>query len=54
MMARVEDRVAEDIVFVPHGWSGKANANLLTDARCREPILGYPELKALMCRIQKV
>lgn len=54
MKASVVDCVADGIVFVPHGWSGDANANLLTDAQCREPILGYPDLKSLMCGIRKV
>jgi len=43
MKARVDGRVAEGVVLVPHGWSGEANANLLTDTQCREPIMGYPE-----------
>lgn len=54
MKARVADCIADGIVFIPHGWSGKANANLLTDAKCREPILGYPDLKSLMCAIESV
>ncbi|MBW2028259.1 MAG: molybdopterin-dependent oxidoreductase [Deltaproteobacteria bacterium] len=53
MKARVEERVAEGVVFVPHGWEGEANANLLTDAQCRECILGYPDMKSLMCSIRK-
>ncbi len=54
MKARVDDRVAEGVVLVPHGWGGKANANLLTDVACREPIMGYPDQKSLQCRIRKV
>ncbi len=54
MKASVVDCVADGIVFVPHGWSGQANANLLTDAQCREPILGYPDMKSLMCAIKRV
>ena len=54
MKASVVDCVADGIVFVPHGWSGQANANLLTDAKCREPILGYPDMKSLMCAIKSV
>ena len=54
MKASVVDCVADGIVFVPHGWSGQANANLLTDAKCREPILGYPDMKSLMCAIKRV
>ena len=53
MKARVDDRVVEGVVLVPHGWGGQANANLLTDARCREPIMGYPDMKSLMCAIRK-
>jgi predicted molibdopterin-dependent oxidoreductase YjgC len=53
MRVRVAPDVAEGIVFVPHGWSGEANANLLTDAQCRECILGYPDMKSLMCTITK-
>jgi len=53
MKARVDDKVAEGVVLVPHGWHGEANANLLTDVNCREPILGYPDMKSLMCSISK-
>jgi anaerobic selenocysteine-containing dehydrogenase len=53
MKVRVAPSVAEGVVFVPHGWPGEANANLLTDAQCREPILGYPDMKSLMCTIQR-
>ena len=54
MKARVDDRVAEGVVLVPHGWPGEANANLLTDTSLREPIMGYPEVKSLLCSIKKV
>jgi len=54
MKARVDERVAEGVVLVPHGWEGEANANLLTDVQCREPIMGYPDMKSLMCTIRKV
>ena len=53
MKARVDDRVAEGIVLVPHGWDGDANANRLTDVNCREPIMGYPDQKSLQCSIRK-
>ena len=53
MKARVDQRVAEGIVLVPHGWGGEANANLLTDHTCREPIMGYPDQKSLQCMIRK-
>ena len=53
MKARVDERVAEGVVLVPHGWPREANANLLTDAECREPIMGYPDMKSLLCAIRK-
>ena len=53
MKASVDERVAEGVVLVPHGWGGDANANLLTDVDCREPIMGYPDQKSLQCRISK-
>jgi anaerobic selenocysteine-containing dehydrogenase len=53
MKATLSDRVAEGIVLVPHGWSGEANANLLTDTNSREGVMGYPEMKALLCSIRK-
>jgi anaerobic selenocysteine-containing dehydrogenase len=53
MKARVDERVAEGVVLVPHGWGGDANGNLLTDVNCREPIMGYPDQKSLQCTIRK-
>jgi anaerobic selenocysteine-containing dehydrogenase len=53
MKARVDERVAEGVVLVPHGWEGDANGNLLTDVNCREPIMGYPDQKSLQCSIRK-
>jgi len=53
MKVSIEERVAEGVVLVPHGWPEEANANLLTDAQCRECIMGYPDLKSLTCAIRK-
>jgi anaerobic selenocysteine-containing dehydrogenase len=53
MKAGVDGRVADGVVLVPHGWAGDANANLLTDVQCREPIMGYPDMKSLQCSIRK-
>ena len=53
MKARVDERVSEGVVLIPHGWGGDANGNLLTDVNCREPIMGYPDLKSLQCMIRK-
>jgi anaerobic selenocysteine-containing dehydrogenase len=53
MKARLNERVAEGVVLVPHGWPREANANLLTDTMCREAIMGYPQMKSLLCAIRK-
>jgi len=53
MKANVDERVSEGVVLAPHGWPREANANLLTDTKCREPIMGYPDMKSLLCAIRK-
>lgn len=40
------------ILSVPHGWE-IANANELTELEPRDPVTGYTEMKALLCRISK-
>jgi len=41
------------VVSIPHGWS-QANANVLTDDSLCDPIMGEPELNAILCRPRKV
>jgi len=53
MKVQLEERVSEGVVLVPHGWPRESNANLLTDTECREPIMGYPDMKSLLCSIRK-
>ncbi len=51
--ARLTEALREGVVSVPHGWPGQANVNLLTDVHCREPIMGYPQMKSQLCSIRK-
>jgi anaerobic selenocysteine-containing dehydrogenase len=51
--ARVTQDILEGVVSIPHGWAGEANVNLLTDVHCREPIMGYPQMKSQLCSIRK-
>lgn len=55
---KVKVKTTEDImprvVNVLHGWAGKLNQNVLTDVEAQDPVTGYPELRALACRITKV
>jgi formate dehydrogenase (coenzyme F420) alpha subunit len=53
MKADVNDRTMEGVVLVPHGWPGVANCNRLTDTQCREPVMGYPQWKGLLCSISR-
>jgi anaerobic selenocysteine-containing dehydrogenase len=53
MKASVDDRITEGVVLVPHGWWGEGNCNYLTDCQCREPIMGYPQWKGLLCNVRK-
>jgi anaerobic selenocysteine-containing dehydrogenase len=52
--ARVTQDILEGVVSIPHGWPREANVNLLTDVHCREPIMGYPQMKSQLCSIRKV
>jgi anaerobic selenocysteine-containing dehydrogenase len=51
--ARITEEMLERVVSIPHGWPGEANVNLLTDVHCREPIMGYPQMKSQLCSIRK-
>jgi anaerobic selenocysteine-containing dehydrogenase len=51
--ARVTEDMMEGVVSSPHGWGGDANVNLLTDVHCREPIMGYPQMKSQLCSIRR-
>ncbi|HMK76261.1 MAG TPA: molybdopterin-dependent oxidoreductase [Thermodesulfobacteriota bacterium] len=53
MKAHVDKRIMEGVVLVPHGWPGEGNCNYLTDCQCREPIMGYPQWKGLLCNIKE-
>ena len=50
--ASTTEDLAPQVVRIPHGWS-QANCNVLTKLEPRDPVTGYPELKALLCRIEK-
>jgi anaerobic selenocysteine-containing dehydrogenase len=52
--AIVTEDLMPGLVSILHGWQGRANQNLLTELEPRDPITGYPELRGLACRIEKV
>jgi anaerobic selenocysteine-containing dehydrogenase len=51
--ALTTEEMMEGVVSIPHGWPREANVNLLTDIHCREPIMGYPQMKSQLCSIRK-
>ncbi|MDF9409411.1 hypothetical protein L7E55_13775 [Pelotomaculum isophthalicicum JI] len=53
MRVKEQPRLMPGIVAVPHGWS-QANVNLLTDMEVRDPITGYPDFKALLCKVEAI
>jgi anaerobic selenocysteine-containing dehydrogenase len=50
---KLSEDILPNVIAIPHGWA-QANVNILTDINIRDPISGYPELKALRCRIKKM
>jgi len=53
MKVRTTEDLVPQVVSIPHGWP-EANANMLTELEPRDPVTGYTELKALLCRIRKI
>lgn len=51
--ANVTTKIRPDTVHIPQGWE-KANVNELTKAEDADPISGFPNLKSLRCRIQRL
>ena len=47
------DEVLPGILQIGHGWD-QANVNLLTDDADVDPISGYPNLKHVVVRVEKV
>ena len=53
LKAKTTEALLPGVVSIPHGWA-KANANLLTELDHRDPVTGYTEMKALLCKISKL
>ncbi|GAH95644.1 unnamed protein product, partial [marine sediment metagenome] len=50
---RTTEDLAPGVIGIPHGWA-QANANVLTELEPRDPVTGYTEFKALLCRVRKL
>ena len=53
LKAHVTERIRPDTIHIPQGWE-EANVNELTSGESPDPISGFPNLKSLRCRIQKI
>lgn len=51
---KVNEDLAPQVVNILHGWGRKSSANLLAGLDVRDPVTGYPELRALAGRIEKI
>lgn len=51
--AKTTTDIRPGVVNVLQGWAEELNQNVLTDVEARDPVTGYPELRALACRIRK-
>jgi len=49
---KVTEDILPGVISIPHGFA-QSNVNLLTDENPADSVLGYPSLKALLCRIKK-
>ena len=54
MKAQITSDTLPQVVSIPHGWGGKANANLLTAGDILDPISGFPTFKSMLCRVRKL
>ncbi len=52
--ADVTANIRPGVIGLVHGWEREQNGNLLTDYAPNDPVTGYPELRAMSCRIEKV
>ncbi len=50
---KVSEEIMPGVVNIPHGWE-EANVNVLTDNAPVDKITGYPALKGLLCKIEKI
>jgi assimilatory nitrate reductase catalytic subunit len=53
LQAHLTSRIRPDTIHIPQGWE-EANVNELTGMEGADPLSGFPNLKSLRCRIQKI
>jgi len=53
LKAHLTSRIRPDTIQIPQGWE-EANVNELTGMEDADPLSGFPNLKSLRCRVQKI
>jgi anaerobic selenocysteine-containing dehydrogenase len=53
LKARITSDIRQDTINIPQGWE-EANANELSCWEDADPVSGFPNLKSIRCRIQKI
>jgi len=53
MKAQLTPDILPQVVSIPHGWEGEANANLVTTGEELDPISGFPSFKSMLCRVSR-
>ena len=54
MKAQLTPDILPQVVCIPHGWGGEANANRVTSDNELDPISGFPAFKSMLCRVSKI
>ncbi len=54
MKAKLNPDMFPGTVWMPHGWDGEHNANILTDDMARDPISGNSNYRSFLCRVRKI
>jgi len=54
MRAWLSADIHPNVVSIPHGWAGVANANLATSDEQTDPISGFPAYKSIFCRVKRI
>lgn len=53
MHAHITEDILPQVVSIPHGWSGQANCNILTDDMERDPVSCTPGYRSFLGRVMK-
>lgn len=53
MKAKLNAGMFPGTVWMPHGWSGESNVNILTDDIARDPLSGNSNYRSFLCRVRK-